>query len=122
LTKPEKYDPKNSEINPDLPGLGQYYCLPCARYFTTQAAKDQHLMGKVHKKRMKVLKEDPYTQTEAEAAAGLFTDNGKLGVKKLAESALKKFEEAQMETDKLLVTGHEVQETHVPIFASLPGL
>ena len=33
--KPENYDKvKNQEIDETLPGLGQYYCVPCARYFT----------------------------------------------------------------------------------------
>ncbi|KAI9348966.1 hypothetical protein DFJ73DRAFT_834451 [Zopfochytrium polystomum] len=61
----------------DLPGLGQHYCLQCARYFTTAAALDAHLQTKLHKKRLKRLKEEPYTQKEAEAAAGLGTDNNR---------------------------------------------
>ncbi|KAJ3043317.1 Bud site selection protein 20 [Rhizophlyctis rosea] len=76
-------DMKNPEkvsvqaIDADLPGLGQHYCLQCARYFTTAASLNDHIKTKLHKKRLKALKEEPYTQKEAELAAGLATDNGK---------------------------------------------
>ncbi len=48
---------------------------------------DEHKSTKVHKRRflllnscdrLKQLKDEPYTQKEAEAAVGLMTDNGKL--------------------------------------------
>lgn len=57
-------------IDETKPGLGQYYCIPCAKYFETQTAKSHHQRGKVHKRRVKLLKEGPYTQEEANAAAG----------------------------------------------------
>lgn len=52
------------------PGLCQHYCIPCAKYFETQSAKSHHQRGKVHKRRVKMLKEGPYTHEEANAAAG----------------------------------------------------
>lgn len=52
------------------PGLGQHYCIPCAKYFETSSAKSHHQKGKVHKRRVKLLKEGPYTHEEANAAAG----------------------------------------------------
>lgn len=52
------------------PGLGQYYCIPCAKYFETLHAKSHHQRGKVHKRRLKQLKDIPYTPEEANAAAG----------------------------------------------------
>ena len=72
-------------LDPDLPGLGQHYCVHCARHFISTGDLGVHLRTKLHKKRyfvviyknrIKVLKEEPYTQKEAEAAAGLGTDNG----------------------------------------------
>ncbi|ORY07462.1 hypothetical protein K493DRAFT_273488 [Basidiobolus meristosporus CBS 931.73] len=61
----------------DLPGLGEHYCIQCSRHFISGSALSEHYRGKLHKKRVKLLKEEPYTQKEAEAAAGLTTDNGK---------------------------------------------
>lgn len=52
------------------PGLGQFYCIPCAKYFETATAKATHLRGKVHKRRVKDIKAGPYTREEADAAAG----------------------------------------------------
>ncbi|KAI9345215.1 hypothetical protein BDR26DRAFT_856544 [Obelidium mucronatum] len=63
------------ELDSDLPGLGQFYCIHCAKYFVTQPAMDVHLASKPHKKRVKVLQEPAYTQKDAEAAVGLRTDN-----------------------------------------------
>lgn len=37
----------------------------------------QHRRGKNHKRRLRSLREEPYTQKEAEAAVGLRTDNGR---------------------------------------------
>ena len=53
------------------PGLGQYYCVTCARYFISPVAMKAHLKAKDHKKRLKATKEIPYTHEEAEMAAGL---------------------------------------------------
>lgn len=35
-----------------------------------------HRKGSTHRRRVKALKDEPYTQKEAEAAIGLRTDNG----------------------------------------------
>jgi bud site selection protein 20 len=65
-------NPKVIEPTPDLPGMGMNYCRECARHFIDQASLDTHRTTKLHKKRVKVLKtEKPYTQKEADAAAGL---------------------------------------------------
>lgn len=58
------------KLDETKPGLGQYYCIPCAKYFETFHAKSHHQRGKVHKRRLKQLKEGPYTPEEANAAAG----------------------------------------------------
>uniref|UniRef100_UPI00358DD9E8 zinc finger protein 593 n=1 Tax=Myxine glutinosa TaxID=7769 RepID=UPI00358DD9E8 len=57
--------------DPDLPGEGQHYCLHCARHFIDQRALKEHFRTKVHKKRLKQLREGPYSQEEAERAAGM---------------------------------------------------
>ena len=61
----------------DLPGLGQWYCVECAKWFESETNFTKHAKGKPHKRRVRQLKEHPYTQKEAEAAVGLTTDDGK---------------------------------------------
>jgi bud site selection protein 20 len=77
--QPEQYHKlKQQEVNPELPGNAQFYCVECARYFVAREALAEHCRTKAHKKRVKVLAHDtPYTQKEAELAAGLQTDNGR---------------------------------------------
>ncbi|ORZ18114.1 hypothetical protein BCR42DRAFT_413180 [Absidia repens] len=75
---------KSQKVDTDLPGLGQFYCVECARHFINQGALDIHNRGKLHKRRVKKLQDEPYTQEEADAAAGLGkTDNGKRGGRSL---------------------------------------
>ena len=53
------------------PGLGQFYCVFCARYFVNQKSLDDHFKTKEHKKRVKVVKtEKPYTIEESKMHAG----------------------------------------------------
>ncbi|OMJ76360.1 hypothetical protein SteCoe_24302 [Stentor coeruleus] len=59
------------EKDEDLPGQGQFYCVECARYFVNSHSLQDHLKSKPHKKRLKELKEVPYSQEEAEKAAGM---------------------------------------------------
>ncbi|KAK2062345.1 zinc finger-containing protein [Colletotrichum caudatum] len=66
---------KNTKAKEDLPGLGQHYCVECAKWFETEVSLVGHHRGKPHKRRVKQLKEEPYTQKDAEAAVGLRTDN-----------------------------------------------
>lgn len=67
----------NQPIDFDLPGLGQHYCVECARYFIDAQTLDEHTRTKRHKIRLKELRENPYSQAEAEAAAGMGPpDNG----------------------------------------------
>ncbi|KAH8653325.1 hypothetical protein BX600DRAFT_440409 [Xylariales sp. PMI_506] len=67
---------KETKASEDLPGLGRWYCVECAKWFETESSLVIHRKGKPHKRRVKQLKEEPYTQKEAEAAIGLRTDNG----------------------------------------------
>jgi len=67
---------KNSKAPEDLPGLGQFYCVECAKWFESEHSMVTHRKGSTHKRQVKALKDEPYTQKEAEAAIGLRTDNG----------------------------------------------
>ena len=58
-------------IDPDLPGLGQHYCVSCARYFVDSKALVDHKKTKPHKRRLKALKEEIYT------GPAQLIDNGK---------------------------------------------
>jgi len=58
-------------IDVELPGLGQHYCVECAKHFESDEALKSHWKSKVHKRRCKALREPVYTQEEAEKAAGL---------------------------------------------------
>ncbi|PIN11525.1 hypothetical protein CDL12_15871 [Handroanthus impetiginosus] len=44
-------DRKPLPLDEDLPGMGQYYCLHCDRYFANAAVRDEHFKTKRHKKR-----------------------------------------------------------------------
>ena len=80
-------------IDIEKPGLGQHYCVECAKYFEvccpekipvrhiltmnpeqTDIALNTHWKSKVHKRRCKALKEPAYTIEESERAAGLGRD------------------------------------------------
>nr|AFK11272.1 Zinc finger protein [Callorhinchus milii]AFM89803.1 zinc finger protein 593 [Callorhinchus milii] len=58
-------------VNFDVTGNAQFYCLHCARYFIDQRNLQEHFKTKVHKRRLKQPSEAPYTQEEAERAAGM---------------------------------------------------
>ncbi|KAH3679213.1 hypothetical protein WICPIJ_008682 [Wickerhamomyces pijperi] len=61
---------KDQPIDENKIGLGQYYCIHCAKYFETAKAIADHYKGKPHKRRVKEINERPYTPLEAQAAAG----------------------------------------------------
>jgi len=67
---------KSLKVAEDLPGLGQFYCIECAKWFESEHSLVSHRKGSTHKRQVKALKDEPYTQKEAEAAIGLRTDNG----------------------------------------------
>lgn len=62
----------------DLPGFGQWYCTECAKWFESETNFVKHAKGKPHKRRVRQLKEEPYSQKEAEAAVGLTTNDGRV--------------------------------------------
>ncbi|KAK7142375.1 hypothetical protein R3I94_011906 [Phoxinus phoxinus] len=59
------------DVDYDVTGSAQHYCLHCARYFVDLKTMKEHFKTKIHKKRLKKLREEPYTQAEAERAAGM---------------------------------------------------
>lgn len=58
------------EEDDDLPGLGQFYCLQCAKHFADQVNLDNHKKTKPHKRRVKDVAQQQYSQTEADRGAG----------------------------------------------------
>lgn len=68
LEKAEKL--LNQDVDLDLPGAAQHYCLHCARYFIDEKSLNDHFKTKVHKRRLKALELEPYTVEESERAAG----------------------------------------------------
>jgi bud site selection protein 20 len=62
----------NQTQQEDKPGLGQYYCVTCARYFIAEQALTVHYKTKEHKKRFKIVKNEvPYSIEEAERVGGV---------------------------------------------------
>lgn len=67
------------ELDAELPGSGQHYCIPCARYFQTATALADHEGTKPHKRKVKMLLNTakPHNQVDAEVASGMGRpDNG----------------------------------------------
>lgn len=58
------------ELDDDLPGLGQFYCTPCAKHFSDEQAQGAHYQSKAHKRRLKDVAEKQYSQDEANLGAG----------------------------------------------------
>ncbi|KAM3726337.1 Zinc finger protein [Dirofilaria immitis] len=61
------------DLDLDLPGGGQFYCIECTRCFIDEKSLSSHRSSKVHRQRLKRLGELPYTQREAEESVGLKT-------------------------------------------------
>ncbi|KAF2000403.1 hypothetical protein P154DRAFT_522594 [Amniculicola lignicola CBS 123094] len=69
---------KDTKSIEDLPGLGQHYCTECAKWFESELNLEAHQKKKVHKRKVRQLREEPYSHREAEAGRGLAApDNGK---------------------------------------------
>ncbi|CAH8549666.1 unnamed protein product [Dicrocoelium dendriticum] len=66
----------------DLPGLGRFFCVHCAKYFINQSTLDRHKLSKPHKRRLKLLLESPHSQVDADWAAGLHRDESHMPSKK----------------------------------------
>lgn len=77
----------DTKVPEDLPGLGEWYCIECAKWFESETNLSKHSKGKPHKRRVRQLKEEPYSQKEAEAAIGLTTNNGRQQKEEAMEDA-----------------------------------
>ncbi|KAJ8537760.1 hypothetical protein K7X08_014300 [Anisodus acutangulus] len=77
LKKPEEQR-KELPVDEDLPGMGQYYCIHCDRYFANVTVRDEHFKTKKHRKRVKIMMgPKPHAQLDADLAAGMgMPDNG----------------------------------------------
>jgi bud site selection protein 20 len=62
---------KDHETLAELPAMGQFQCIHCDRYFVDSFTLDHHIRSKVHKRRLKLLRDAPYTQKDAERATGM---------------------------------------------------
>lgn len=62
--KVEAIKTRDADIN--LPGLGQFYCVTCDKYFVDKNALIVHMKTKEHKRRVKTMKVKPYDHKEAE--------------------------------------------------------
>jgi hypothetical protein len=60
----------NNTLSPHS-GMGQFYCLYCDEYYISADVLTQHQKSKKHKRRVKWSQEKPYSQAEADAAAGM---------------------------------------------------
>ncbi|CAM9742887.1 unnamed protein product [Phaeothamnion confervicola] len=58
------------EQDDDTPGLGMFYCTPCATHMVDQETLNKHCLSKRHKRRLKDVAQEQYTHMEAERAAG----------------------------------------------------
>lgn len=67
----DRADTASRPKNDDLPGQGEHFCQHCDRYFINAVTLGIHLKTKAHRKRVKLLKEAPYSQAEADAAGGV---------------------------------------------------
>ena len=76
--KVEAHVAAKTELDPDKPGLGQFYCVACSRYYINLTALQEHSSTAKHRRRLKMLKtEKPYSHAEAMAGAGKgTTDHG----------------------------------------------
>eukprot|EP01123_Difflugia_compressa_P001143 TRINITY_DN11301_c0_g1_i1.p1 TRINITY_DN11301_c0_g1~~TRINITY_DN11301_c0_g1_i1.p1 ORF type:complete len:130 (-),score=35.40 TRINITY_DN11301_c0_g1_i1:27-416(-) len=74
---------KNRPPDIDLPGMGNFYCVPCARYFVTEAIMQEHQKSKPHKKRVKIFKKEVPYGVNKEEVYGMKIDNkgGSTGTK-----------------------------------------
>ncbi|ESO93227.1 hypothetical protein LOTGIDRAFT_203978 [Lottia gigantea] len=70
--KPEKADKMlKQDVDYEVPGAAQHYCLHCSRYFISNSTLNKHFRSKPHKRRLKDLSIEPYTQEEADRAGGM---------------------------------------------------
>lgn len=83
---------RNSQLQKGRFEADRQYCVECAKYYESDAALNTHTKSKVHKRRLKELREGAYTVEESERAAGLGTDNTQRGF----EDVIRRFGDASV--------------------------
>ena len=83
-----KKSTNGTQLDADLPGLGQFYCVEQDKYFVNAESMARHKKSKRFKKRTKLLKEEPYSQAEADMAAGLMPADNGIRSKKVESDAM----------------------------------
>eukprot|EP00931_Biecheleriopsis_adriatica_P079089 TRINITY_DN52504_c0_g1_i1.p1 TRINITY_DN52504_c0_g1~~TRINITY_DN52504_c0_g1_i1.p1 ORF type:complete len:114 (-),score=19.91 TRINITY_DN52504_c0_g1_i1:100-441(-) len=71
LKTPQKFKPGALPRDEDLPGMGQFYCIACNRFFTSPDVLATHEKSKLHKRRLQKASDVPHSQRDAELAAGM---------------------------------------------------
>lgn len=69
---------QETKASEDLPGLGEFYCTECAKWFEGSHNLNEHRRGKNHKRRVKELKAEAHDQKIADAAVGLGREDKKV--------------------------------------------
>ncbi|KAJ5976253.1 Zinc finger protein bud20 [Penicillium waksmanii] len=87
---------KASKDPEDLPGLGQHFCVECSKWFESDYNLKAHTKGKNHKRRVRLLQEEPHSQELAEAAVGLGVVENWRGHIKRADNAADKADKMEM--------------------------
>ena len=59
------------EYDDERPGGGQFFCVETGKHFADAKALADHKKSRYYKRRCKEMKEEKYTQEEAERAAGM---------------------------------------------------
>lgn len=96
---------KNQSFDEYLPGLGQHYCVPCAKYFESDRALTTHTKSKVHKREIKNIKFGPYTPEEAASGAGRDVEKY-LAKKQLQEQLISQQDAGQQELNLVKKDSH----------------
>ncbi|CDR40831.1 CYFA0S05e04984g1_1 [Cyberlindnera fabianii] len=95
---------KDQPLDETKPGMGQFYCIHCAKYFENDQSIQSHYKSKIHKRRVKELKR-PYTPLESEAASGLNVEKFLKAVEKHKERMANE-EQHKDEIEQLVKTDH----------------
>ena len=54
-----------AKVDYDQPGCGKYFCVACNKHHIDKQALSQHFKSKPHRRRIKQLRDEPYSQEEA---------------------------------------------------------
>ena len=83
------FKPEQKDI--DKPGMGQFKCIICARYFINANVLKMHKKTKKHKKMLKKVIRPQYTQKEADMCGGLGREENTNNKNKKSHKILNRF-------------------------------